>query len=789
MDRRRAIAIALVAVLIATLFAVVPTPARAAPASPSSAPRPAATVYVAAVSAPGCGEFSPNLDCSHVYFSAYDPSDAQARVTITDQNYTRDSIPAVAASWNATFTTGPYNDSINWNGFYYLPLSLSLGGLWNISIHGSLGGWYNASFLVTTYYAYMETTHGAYLPRHTGTALYYVDQTVNDAPRAGISGITLTAEYYTNTATWMPLPGSPMSLGTSAWGNFSFVVPSDASTFGYIDFTLWVNISAGQYPNSVEGYGSAALGYVSSPQVTLETCLQTGCQGHIFTNGTPVYVATQTWIISPDGSFPAIGLTTTFEFDAGVTPVTPHGSWPSSVATNDTGGAAILFLATNDIFPATSTASVSVSVTDPLNAGQTYGPTVDDFVVQAIAAGTAAFHLSLDSAQYYGGDTATASWQLGAFDPTLSQGWTIDAWWAYEDASGVLSSSGTLNATTTTGHFNVAVPMGYAGEMSVEAIAHNATGSLVADAYAYVTAPSILLNPNEASYLPGDTVTVSVTTLGSVYSNATLFASVVDSAGNIYVNGPLTSHTITIPVPSVGTPSSVSISIAAQDSKLGIVGTAALSVSEATGLGVNAGVTTASNYADGSFQPGQVIQIHYAFQAYGDAALAKTYDVYVYPYSGFYTSHGSILVQTSSTSGDVSYTIPSGTPAGSQLFEVYVTGAACIRACYGYSLFAVNVQPSPSALQYNLGAGSGLTVGWLVLLVLLLVIAIVLVMMIRRRDRPKVMKPMTPSSPGGSSGGVSPPPAAAGETSSSSANWQESSSKGPENPPLPNPPK
>ena len=785
MDRRRAIALALVAVLIATLFATVPSPARATAQAPASGPLPAATVFVTAVTAPGCGGFYPNLDCSHVYFSAYDPSDSVALVTITDQNFTRDGIAATAASWNATFSAGPYNDSINWNGFYFLPLSLALGGNWNISIHGTLGGWYNASFFVTTYTVQLQTTQGAYLARHSGSGLYYVDQTVNGAPRTGISGLTLTAEYLTNTAVWSPLPGTPMNLGTASWGNFSFVVPSDASTFGYIDFTLWANVSAGQYPNSVEGFVDAATGYVSSPQVVLETCLSSGCQGHDFTNGTPVYVATQTWIISPAGDFPAIGLTTTFEFDAGVTPVTPRGTWPSSVTTNQTGGASILFLATNDVFPATETASVSVSVTDPLNAGQTYGPTVDDFTVLTIAAGTAAFQLSLDSAQYYGGDTATASWQLGAFDPTLSQGWTIDSWWAYEDAAGVLSSYGTVNSTSTTGSFRVPIPTGYSGEISVIADAHNATGTLGSAAYAFVTAPTILLNPSEASYLPGDTVTVGVTPLGSVYSNATLYASVVDSAGNIYVNGPLSSHTITIAVPAVGTPSSVSISVAAQDSKLGIVGTASIEIGEATGLAVTAGVTTASNYADNSFQPGQTIQIHYSFRAYGDAALAKAYQVYVYPYSAFYTSGASMLVQTTSTSGDVSYTIPSGTPAGSQLFEVYVTGAACIRACYGLVLFAVNVQPNPSALQYNLGAGSGLTVGWLVLFLLLIIVAIVLVMMIRRRDRPKMMKPYTPSS----SGGPTPPPAASGGTSSPPSTWQESGSKGAENPPLPNPPK
>lgn len=784
MERRRLLAYVLVAVMIATAFAAAPAAVRAAPSAPQ-APHPGATVFVSPELAPGCSSFEVGLGCGHVYFLAYDPSDNLASVTVRDQNYTRDGIPATAQTWNVSFTASAYNNSLDWGASYFLPLSLADGGAWNLSIHGTYGGWYNTSFTVSTYTASLETSQGAYLAQHSGTGLYYVDKTVNGAAMTGLTSVVLTAVYYTNSGTWNALPGSPMNLGNASWGNFSFVVPTDASTYGWIDLTLWANLSAGAYPNSEVGYLSVPLGTVSDPSVTLETCLTSGCVGSTFTAGTPVYVVTQTWIVSPGPDVPAPGLTATFEFDAGVTPASPPGGWPASVTTNATGGAAILFIASATTFPPGQTDSVTVTVTDPLNSAQTYGPSVTDFTVVTQAAGTASLQLRLDSAQYYGGDTAKASWALGAFNSSLTQGWTIDAWWAYEVDSSTLVSHGLIGSTSLTGSFSVAVPTGYSGELQVSIQAHNATGPLFASAYAAVTAPAILLNPSEASYLPGDTVTVSVTTVGQVFSNASLYASVVDSNGNVYLNGAVTGGQITIALPAVDTPSSVSIDVAAQDSRLGIVGSASITLDEVSGLAVVAGISTPSNYADGSYQPGQTIQIHYSFQAYGNAALAKSYEISVYPYSSFYTAAGAKVVQTTGTSGDISYTLPTGVPAGAQLFEVYVTGTACLSACYGVSLFSVNVQPNPSPLQYDLGAGSGLTVGWLVLFLIIVIVTIALVLMIRRRDRPKMMKPISPATSGGSTGGSGSGSEAGAAPASA---WKEESG-GTANPPLPNPPK
>jgi len=780
MQHRIALAVALLVVLVGSSFVALPMAARGASVHVApNAPLPAATDQVFAELAGGCSEWAVGYACGAVYFSAYDPSDTTAVVTIHDQNASRDGLSGVAKQWNVSFQTSFYNDSYTWNAYYELPLNLPVGGWWNITINGTVGGEYTTWFYVHTYSVGMVATQGAYLARHAGTVAYFVNQTVNNAPRPHVDSLVLTGIYYTSSGTWSTFPGSPRTLTNATWGSFDFTVPSDASTYGYIEFTLFANVSAGQYPNSEVGFLQVRLGYVSSPSVDLATCAS-GCYSTTFTDGTPVYVEVQLWINAPGISVPAQGLVVSFEFDAGVLPVSPPGGYPTTVTTNATGEASILFLATTSTFPADQVDSVKVSATDPINSGTTYGPTTVDFNVVAIAAGSARLQLTLDSAQYFAGDTVTASWQLGGLNLSLTQGWTIDAWWAWAVDANSLIANGTLASTDVQGSFSFTAPSNYGGRMEVDVSAHNATSSLGASRLAAVTAPTILLNPNEAEYLPGDTITVSVTTFGQVFSNVTLYQNVVDNQGNVLKSGVLSGNEISFLVPAVGAPTSLSVNVAGQDSKLGLVGRASVTLYEGSGLIVRAGVSTPSNYIDGSFQPGQTITIHYEFQAVGLATLSKSYFVEVYPSSGFFLSQQAKIVETTSTSGDVSITLPSNLPAGSQAFEVFVTSGACINSCYGGTTFAVNVQPNPSALGYQLGAGSGVTVGWVILLILILVVAIVLIMMMRRRSRPMVMKPATPTS-------MTPGTSGASDTSGGSApsEWQGPSSGS--SPPLPKP--
>ncbi len=786
MRRSVAVAIALVALLTASSLALIPGAARAAPgpmAAPAVAPR-AGFDTISPTDQYGSyvSDYYVGYSNGIIYFSAYDTSDTNAIVQINDMNATRDGLHNPVYNHTVSFTAGFYNDSYLWNSYYQIPLNLERGGWWNITINGTNAGYSSTSFYVHTYTVSMQPTEPAYLAGHTGKVLYFVNAAVNNAPFANLSQLTVTGTYLTNTGVTATLPGTPFNLGSAPWGSFNFTVPTDANTYGGIHFILYANITTPAPVTSETGYAFAPVGSVSSPNVNLGTC-PSGCFASSFVSGTPVYVVVDASIQAPGVTAPAPGLTVQFQYNSGPSPVTPPGGSPTSVTTNASGGAAILFVATSSVFSTTATDNVVVTLHDPLNPSAVAVSTTAQFDVLTQAAGTARLQVLLDATQYFGGDTATATWQIGGLNSTLAQGWTADGWWVWESSSNTLVDSGTLAQTATQGTFTFPVPLGYGGSILVQVEAHNATSSLMASDSASVSAPAIFLTPSEAEYLGGDTVTVSVQTQGQVFQGAQLWQSVVDSSGNSLVSGPLNASSIGFTVPKVGAPSYITVSVAAQTSA-GIVGQASITLYEGSGIGITAGVSTASSYSDGSYQPGQTVSVSYNIFPIGTATLPKTFEVTIYPTWSFYgPGYGSKVVQTSSASGTISFTIPNGLPAGAQSFTVEARLGSCTYGCYAITTFAVSVNPNPSALSYELGAGSGLTVGWLVLLVLIVLVALVLFAAIRRRERPVVMKPH----------GASPPTASwqesapGGETSGSGGSSGGAGASGSSSPPMPKP--
>ncbi|MGI0155915.1 MAG: hypothetical protein ACREDE_07285, partial [Thermoplasmata archaeon] len=136
-------------------------------------------------------------------------------------------------------------------------------------------------------------------------------------------------------------------------------------------------------------------------------------------------------------------------------------------------------------------------------------------------------------------------------------------------------------------------------------------------------------------------------------------------------------------------------------------------------------------------------------------------------------------------------TIPSNAPSGVTVFEMYVYasnlyGPDCAAGAFCFAETGVTVNAHPSILSLELGAGSGLTVGWLVLLIVILVVAVLLVLLVRRGRTPR--SPLTLAAP---TTEEMPPPAPAPSTSPATEwsgpkptpTWREGDSP----PPLPTP--
>ncbi len=772
--------IALVLVLVVSGLFVLVAPAHAQPVI-QNAPRPLATDSVYATNQYGSyrSDFYVGYNYGVVYFSAFDPSDSQATITITDTNATRDHIANPAFTYTASFASSAYNDSWTYGVGYLIPLNLTYGGNWTISISGTNAGVYNTTFFVHTYSVDVWTTEHAYLPGHAGTGFFEVTREANLAPYS-YAAVHIFGEYYTTGGTWSPLTPSPSSLTGVSRSFFNFTVPLDANTNGEIAFTVFANATPGLSESS-NAY--AAVGNLSDPVVDLGAC-PGGCFTDAYTAGATVYVQIQEEIVGFFTSAPAANIKLTISFASGSLPVTVP-SVPGNLSTNSTGGAGFVFLASTSVFSTQQVNELTVTASDPLNPSLPTTSTHVFFSVSEAPTATPHLQVQFDSLQYFGGDTATINWQLGGLNASASQGWTVDEWFMDDYTGGRTLGWGVINSTAAQGQFTFPIPVNYGGELFAWVYAYNASDWTESYTTAQVTAPTILLNPSEPYYLPGDTVTVQVTTQGSVFSGTTLYQSVVESSGFQLASGVLSGNQISFTIPKVGAPNYVTVSVAAQSSSLGIVAANTLQVDEGSGYQLFAGISTPSNYADGSFQPGQTVQISYNLQPIGTATLPKTFNIYVYPGSSsfFGSAYGSVYQAATSSSGSVSYTIPSSAASGAQTFTVFVTSSVCSFSCGAASTFSALIEPNPSVLGYQLGAGSGVTVGWVILLVLILLVGIVAYVWVRRAGgrsggKPPAVKPYAagPSPPSSSGGGTTP-------------SWKEEGGSSSSPPPMPQPPR
>ncbi|MCI4360423.1 MAG: hypothetical protein L3J91_01845, partial [Thermoplasmata archaeon] len=94
MHHRTALALALAVTVVISSLALASGAVRAAPiVGAPAAPHPAATDAISPVAYYGCGStFSVGYSCGGVYFSAYDPSDTSAIVSLFDLNASRDGL-------------------------------------------------------------------------------------------------------------------------------------------------------------------------------------------------------------------------------------------------------------------------------------------------------------------------------------------------------------------------------------------------------------------------------------------------------------------------------------------------------------------------------------------------------------------------------------------------------------------------------------------------------------------------------------------------------------------------
>jgi hypothetical protein len=636
----------------------------------------------------------------------------------------------------------------------------------NLSAPGAASSTLRTADVAPTYYISLDFTTEPILPGYQDNMTYEVLNDTNNAPVTQLSTITVTGTYYNEGLHLLTFPGTPVNITPPApIGTWSFVVPANASNetgFSPV-FTVYAN-STSLAMNQSEG-AELEIGHL---ELFADVCNVVGPCGTL-TVGNPATVYIEGIIHGTFGDTgPAAGETVKILFySTGSSPVTVPGV-PASVVTNSVGDASVTFTPSSTIFNVPGPDKVSVHLEDSVNGSVWANLTLNFRLVNPM--GTTNFAFWLNQADYYSGATVTATWQWAGTNATVGT-LNITNYYVYDEETGNIIANGLIYSSDPTGSFHFTLPAMYTGEIDVEAYVYNSTDSWTLDAYAEVYLSIFALLPSEHYFNPGDTITVAVTAEGPALAGATISAFVqASNSGQTLYNSTVTGSSFQFTIPKVAPAGEYDIAAWATTSTGATVASTETDVEEGTGYYTFwAGVTTTSSYADGSFAPGQTVQLSYKITPEGLSPVPVA-PIIIVVYAGgcvAFCAGPLATVVVSGATGSVPFTIPSGTPNGLQTFFVISE----FSSGEGAAQVSIDVNSAPSALNYELGAGSGLTVGWLILLILIIIVGIVLFAMMRRRGGKGSTMVMSPaaSSPspewkepqsGGSMGGSTDAPAA-----------------------------
>jgi hypothetical protein len=760
MSRRTFAAVLTVLLMASVLFVLAPGPAQSVsnPAAAASdlvgASHPAAAptfTLFNGYDVPTMDFYPGELGGGSLYFSVTDPLDRAVNVTITDPNAARDGVASPAFHYEATLnTTTSTFESYPAGVSYTFPAALPYGGHWMVNFSAPKAGYVDQSISVFVYYTQLATSvgSGATLPGQPLTVFWSLYLVSNDATLyTRATNVTITGHYTGNGTLENFFPQGRLALtpANAGQGEWSGVVPANATPGSQIHFEVSAvtnvsgqiaenesnNITVNVGTLTIRGYGITP----APPNCDL-------VNDEFFPNGSLIAACILVGALYHGAFTPIPGLPVTVNYWNGTAHVAPVGA-PTALTSDASGEAAFTFPATAPPFieetqyPKFDALNFTVSVpgasthylwTQWLNATWTIvGGSTASGVVQ----------VSLDHTNYYVGDIATVTWSIHSSNSSKT-GLISAISWVVTGPAAITYQEGILNTTAQSGTFTFPVTSAMAPHtIEVWVYAANASKGFDGYASASVLSPSLLLTPASNYYSAGSTATITAVLYGGGSGVSIQYevwgywatGQALLSSGTV-PNG----SSIQIQVASTAPPTSIEVDAWATVSGQ-VIASSIVTLDLAQGYSILLGVTTPSSYSDGSYQPGQTVSLSYQVVAVGGVALPQVVTFLLFAEG--YPSYAEI--QNVGPSGTISYTIPSNAVQGTLVLELEAEGALsagpCLPTggCVGIATLPIN--PHPSFLSMEIGAGSGVTVGWLILLVLVIVLAAVLVLMLLRRGR------------------------------------------------------
>ena len=682
-----------------------------------------------------------------LYFSVTDPLDSAVNVTIKDPNATRDGVPVPAFHYEATLnsTTHTFNSYQAGIG-YSFPAALPYGGGWTVNFSAPNGGTVVQNVTTYVYFTELSTSvgDGSTLPGLPLTVFWSLVSEANGrtvythATNVWITGTYRGNGTIQNIFSEGRVALTPASAGQGEWTG---TVPLNATPDSVLHFEVYAitNVSgvvAENESSTIDVYVGSLVIHGTGLTQAPPTC--TLVNDYYFTIGTQIASCIEAGA-SYGGTFtPIAGLPVKVGYWNGTAHVSPSGA-PTSLSTNALGEAAFTFNATSPPFiqestyPGTDAVNFSVTLA---GASALYKWTLWDNVswtLYGYSPASGLVQVLLDHTQYYSGETANVTWSISTTNESKTGPVTAQSW-EVVGPNAVVYQKGLLTGAGTTGTFTFPITAAMVpNTIYVYVYATNATEGFEGYASAVVDSPTLLLTPSALYYSAGTTTDVTAVLNGGgsgaqiQYQLLGYWNGAESSVGSGTVaNG----GSIPVVIASQTPPNAVEVyawaTVAGQ-----VIATNSVAIILLQGYSILLGVQTASSYSDGSYQPGQTITLSYQVVSVGGAPLPATvsFDLIAIGYPA------SRSIDNVGPSGTISYTIPSNAVQGTLLLELEAEGALTAGTCFGgcVGVAALTINPNPSVLSMEIGAGSGVTVGFLILLILVIVVAIVVVLMLLRR--------------------------------------------------------
>ncbi len=542
-------------------------------------------------------------------------------------------------------------------------------------------------FGVKKYTLQISTDAGAYLPHETITVYYTVTSNRDGSGVAGTSIEYIFRYYDTEDDEWVTLKSQPFTAGSS--GSFQIQIPEDA----FIDYNAMLHVWA----NDTEDHF-----YYIPKNINLgsiEVTVYTGDNQYL--PGDFVVVAIDANIIEGFSRYPLKQGTVALNVTKDGVVIADYTV--SGLTTDLQGELTYIFTLLSNAVTGEYDVNVLVSKENDFDTDRDTFEVVESREMSVELGFDNKYFSNWDYPEYYPGDTVTVTYNAIRGMEVVEN--VNCEYWVYYGSDYIAAG------TSSSGEFTFDIPSDFDGKLTVNVEVTDSDGvKAYAMGYIDVVRARLLLKPNTNVYLPGDTIKVDYSVVGSDIPDASYYYEIKDDNGNVVQRGTLedSSGKFEFTVPEGSIPDYYGIMGYITDANGLTVATSDITVNRLQGFLIT--FTLDKN----TYRPGETATLNYEIISLDGSELP---DKFTLSY-GFYGGEGR-SIQTSNAKGSLKLKVPDDVADGEGFFSLSSPDLEATS-----QLQEANIRSNPNPLAETVGDVSFLDLLLLILIVICLIIAL-----------------------------------------------------------------